>query len=66
VVRETTALGAAYAAGLAVGVWDGLDELKQQWLAEQVFTPSWDESRRRDGYSGWQRAIEKAKDWELR
>lgn len=66
VVRETTALGAAYAAGLAAGVWGGLDELRQQWRADQVFTPGWDESRRRDGYSGWQRAIEKAKDWELR
>jgi glycerol kinase len=64
IVNETTALGAAYAAGLAIGVWGSLDELKQQWRADRVFAPSWDETRRAMGYRGWQKAIEKAKDWE--
>ena len=66
IISETTALGAAYAAGLAVGVWGSLDELKQQWRADQVFMPKWDDARRKTGYSGWQKAIEKAKDWESR
>ena len=65
-IRETTALGAAYAAGLAAGVWGNLDELKQQWQADRVFTPAWDEARRAAGYRGWQKAVEKAKDWERR
>jgi glycerol kinase len=63
-VSETTALGAAYAAGLAAGVWSGLDELKQQWHTGHVYTPDWDDARRAAGYRGWQLAVEKAKDWE--
>ncbi len=66
IINETTALGAAYAAGLAVGIWSDLDELKQQWRVDKVFTPGWDESRRASGYHGWHKAIEKAIDWESR
>ncbi|MCL4506581.1 MAG: glycerol kinase GlpK [Chloroflexi bacterium] len=65
VVNETTALGAAYAAGLAVGMWSNLDELKKQWLADQVYQPHWGNAQREAGYRGWQRAIEKAKGWEV-
>lgn len=62
-VHETTALGAAYAAGLAVGVWSSLDELRQQWHADRVFTPAWDAARRDAGMSGWRKAIEKSRNW---
>jgi glycerol kinase len=64
VVHETTALGAAYAAGLAVGVWNSLDKLRRHWQVDRVFAPTWDAARRDEGYRGWQRAIEKARDWE--
>ena len=62
-VHETTALGAAYAAGLAVGVWGSLDQLKAQWQADQVFEPAWEQARRNAAYQGWQKAVEKAKGW---
>lgn len=62
-VNETTALGAAYAAGLAVGFWKSLDELKQNWGVDRVFAPRWDTARREEGYRGWKRAVERAKGW---
>jgi glycerol kinase len=62
-VRETTALGAAYMAGLAAGVWPDLESLRRNWQAEHTFDPHWDEARRAEGYRGWQRAVERAKAW---
>ena len=62
-VGETTALGAAYAAGLAAGVWEGLDALRQNWGVDRVFVPQWDEARREAGYQGWLRAVERARGW---
>lgn len=62
-VNETTALGAAYAAGLAVGFWKSLDELKQNWSIDRVFEPQWDAARRAEGYRGWKKAVERAKGW---
>jgi glycerol kinase len=62
-VNETTALGAAYAAGLAMGFWKSLDELRQNWGIDRVFEPQWDQARREEGYAGWKRAIERAKGW---
>jgi glycerol kinase len=62
-VNETTALGAAYAAGLAAGFWKSLDELKQNWDVDRVFEPQWDTARRAEGYRGWKRAVERAKGW---
>ncbi len=62
-VGETTALGAAYAAGLAAGVWKDLDALRQNWGVDRVFTPQWDEARREAGYRGWLRAVERARGW---
>ncbi len=62
-VRETTALGAAYMAGLAVGVWRNLDELRRNWGVERIFQPEWPEERRAQGYRGWKRAVERAKGW---
>jgi glycerol kinase len=62
-VNETTALGAAYAAGLAVGFWENLDALRANWQVDRVFEPQWDEARRVEGYHNWQRAVERAKGW---
>jgi glycerol kinase len=62
-VHETTALGAAYAAGLATGLWGGLDELRVNWGVDREFLPQWDEDRRAAGYGGWKKAIERTRGW---
>jgi glycerol kinase len=62
-VRETTALGAVYAAGLAAGVWADLDELRRHWAEDAVFEPTWDEDRRETAYAGWRRAVERSRAW---
>jgi glycerol kinase len=62
-VHETTALGAAYAAGLAVGVWSGTEELKRHWRADHEFAPAWSVERRDAAYRGWQKAVARARDW---
>jgi len=54
-VTETTAMGACYLAGLAVGYWNSLDEIRQQWMAERVFTPSGADVE--PAKKGWQDAI---------
>lgn len=56
-VTETTALGAAYLAGLAVGYWSGIDEIKTQWKAERVFSPSASEETVKAAKAGWANAI---------
>ena len=63
VVAETTALGAAYAAGLAVGFWPDLDALRKQWSADREWTPRWSADQRDAAYSGWRKAIERSFDW---
>jgi glycerol kinase len=62
-VRETTALGAAYAAGLATELWAGLDELRANWGVDCVFEPQWDETRREEAYAGWRKAVERSRGW---
>jgi len=62
-VRETTALGAAYAAGLAAGVWATTDALRQHGGVERTFEPQWDDARRAVGYHGWARAVERSRGW---
>ena len=62
-VKETTALGAGYLAGLAVGFWDGPDELEGLWQADADFQPSMDESLRERLYSDWLRAVERSRNW---
>jgi glycerol kinase len=64
VVAETTALGAAYLAGLAVGYWKDEDEVKQNWALDQRFTPGMDEAKRAALYKGWKKAVERARHWE--
>ncbi len=63
IVTETTALGAAYAAGLAVGVWKSLQELKQHWKAEKQWEPRWSEEQRQEGYHGWKKAVQRSLGW---
>jgi len=60
-VIETTALGAAYLAGLATGFWNGRGEIGSRWAAERTFAPSMDEETRQRLYSGWRRAVERAR-----
>jgi glycerol kinase len=63
VVAETTALGAAYAAGLAVGFWRTTGELKANWQEGRRWEPSWPAQRRERGYAGWKKAVERTLDW---
>ena len=63
VVPETTALGAAYAAGLATGFWSGTDELRAKWAQAQRWEPQWTDAQRRDGYAGWRKAVERTLGW---
>ncbi|SHI15807.1 glycerol kinase [Sporobacter termitidis DSM 10068] len=62
-VYETTALGAAYLAGLAVGMWRGLDEIKRLWSMEHRFEPNMDEARRTGLLDGWRRAVGHCLGW---
>ena len=64
VVNETTALGAAYLAGLAVGYWKNKDEIAQKWAVDQNFQPKMSAEQRTRLYKGWQKAVERAKKWE--
>jgi glycerol kinase len=63
VVAETTALGAAYAAGLACGFWSGTDELRTNWAEDRRWEPTWDDDTRAEGYAGWQKAVQRTLDW---
>ena len=63
VVAETTALGAAYAAGLATGFWSGTDELRANWQESKRWSPTWSDRQRADGYAGWCKAVERTLDW---
>jgi glycerol kinase len=63
VVAETTALGAAYAAGLAAGFWTGTDELRANWRESRRWEPSWSADRREAGYAGWKKAIDRTLNW---
>jgi len=63
VVAETTALGAAYAAGLAVGFWRDLDALRANWKADRDWEPRWSEDQRAAACRGWQKAVERSLDW---
>jgi glycerol kinase len=63
VVAETTALGAAYAAGLAVGFWRDTDDLRRNWSEGRRWEPRWSEQERAAGYAGWKKAVERTLNW---
>ncbi|MCS7179063.1 MAG: glycerol kinase GlpK [Anaerolineae bacterium] len=63
VVAETTSLGAAYAAGLAVGFWSGLDDLRRNWAVDKVWEPQMDPETRERLYRGWRKAVERTFGW---
>ena len=60
---ETTALGAAYLAGLAVGYWENMEELHTQWAKERTFTPEIEDITMNKMIRKWQKALARAKDW---
>src|SRR5438132_943885 len=62
-VIETTALGAAYLAGLGAGLWRSLDDLSRRWTIERTFTPAMDPATRAARCEGWRRAVERARGW---
>ena len=63
-VAETTALGAAYLAGLAVGFWSSQQELAEHWAVDRTFEPQMSADQREKLYAGWKRAVERARGWE--
>ena len=62
-VAETTALGAAYAAGLAVGYWRDKEDLRANWLEGKRWTPVMDDVRRDREYAAWKKAVTRTFDW---
>ncbi|MFO7905645.1 MAG: glycerol kinase GlpK [Pirellulaceae bacterium] len=65
VVSETTAVGAAYLAGLAVGYWNGTSDIAENWRLDREFTPRMDRARRESLVQRWRRAVERASRWEM-
>ncbi|MBK8756568.1 MAG: glycerol kinase GlpK [Actinomycetales bacterium] len=63
VVAETTALGAAYAAGLATGFWSSTEELRANWREDRRWSPQWSDAQREQGYAGWRKAVSRTLDW---
>ena len=62
-VSETTALGAAYAAGLAVGFWEKVDDLRANWLEDKRWNPQMAEDKREHYFSQWKKAVTRTFDW---
>ncbi|MDY3754844.1 MAG: glycerol kinase GlpK [Treponema sp.] len=63
VIRETTSLGAAYLAGLAVGLWRSRDEIKTLWQRDTVFTPAMEDTKRQELLDKWHKAVSRSRDW---
>jgi glycerol kinase len=64
-VTETTALGAAYLAGLAVGYWKNRSEICKKWNMDRKFHPSIEENKKEIKYKGWKKAVRRALKWEM-
>jgi glycerol kinase len=62
-IRETTALGAACLAGLAVGLWKSREEIKQKWDCDVIFRPEMTEEKRKNLVAGWKKAVGRSLDW---
>ncbi len=63
-ITETTALGAAYLAGLAVGYWEGVDKIAEHWSIDETYEPNMSRDVVNELYSGWHKAVERAQGWE--
>lgn len=63
-IVETTALGAAYLAGLAVGFFENKEDIKKKWICDREFVPQMDDEKREKSYNGWKRAVERSLAWE--
>jgi glycerol kinase len=63
-VVETTALGAAYLSGLAVGYWKDKEEIAQKWKVDRKFSPKMDEKTKETLYKGWKKAVSRSLKWE--
>jgi glycerol kinase len=57
---ETTVLGAAYLAGLAVGMWTDREDVRESWVVDRQFEPTWSEDERESRYEGWRLAVKRA------
>jgi glycerol kinase len=62
-VAETTSLGSAYAAGLAVGFWKDIDALRKNWLKDKEWRPQMEAAKRKAKYAGWKKAVTRTFDW---
>jgi glycerol kinase len=62
-ITETTALGAAYLAGLAVGYWKNIEEIQQQWQVDKTFSPQLEMAKANELLNGWQRAVKASIAW---
>jgi glycerol kinase len=62
-VKETTALGAAYAAGLATGFYANVEELRAQWSVDKTWEPHMDSARREKMFAFWKKAVTRSFDW---
>jgi glycerol kinase len=62
-VAETTALGAAYAAGLAIGFWENIDELRENWQEDKTWQPQMDAKISDNLFAGWKKAVTRTFDW---
>ena len=63
-VTETTALGAAYLAGLAVGYWDSIEQISKQWKADRTFEPTISADERQSRLARWKQAVERSRGWQ--
>jgi glycerol kinase len=64
-VVETTALGAAYLAGLAVGYWDNVEQIADNWEVERTYRPQMPAAHSQQLYQGWQEAVRRARGWAM-
>jgi len=62
-ISETSALGAAYAAGLAVGFWSGTEEIRANWAADRRWEPTMAPGRRENLYAQWRKAVTRTLNW---
>ena len=62
-VTETTALGAAYLAGLAIGLWSDVNDIEKHWQLDRCFEPTWKDEDRQSKIDRWHQAVDRAKAW---